>query len=217
VGTESDIVKNYAERSVGDLYNSVYSKYAGKEVKDYFIKQCQKFISKISEAKILEIGAGQGNNVATFLEAGFKKENTFANELLQERLVALQSKVLQQNIFSGNAITIDYNLKFNCIYQSTVFTSILNEEDRKHLAEKMWSILEKNGVIFWYDFIYNNPKNKQVKKVTMEEIRLLFPTAKKITFQKITLAPPIGRRVGKFYNWFNWSFLRSHVIAVNEK
>jgi phospholipid N-methyltransferase len=217
VGTESDIVKNYAERSVGDLYNSVYSKYAGKEVKDYFIKQCQKFISKISEAKILEIGAGQGNNVATFLEAGFKKENTFANELLQERLVALQSKVLQQNIFSGNAITIDYNLKFNCIYQSTVFTSILNEEDRKHLAEKMWSILEKNGVIFWYDFIYNNPKNKQVKKVTMEEIRLLFPTAKKITFQKITLAPPIGRRVGKFYNWFNWSFLRSHVFAVIEK
>jgi phospholipid N-methyltransferase len=217
VGTESDIVKNYAERSVGDLYNSVYSKYAGKEVKDYFIKQCQKFISKISEAKILEIGAGQGNNVATFLEAGFKKENTFANELLQERLVALQSKVLQQNIFSGNAINIDYNLKFNCIYQSTVFTSILNEEDRKHLAEKMWSILEKNGVIFWYDFIYNNPKNKQVKKVTMEEIRLLFPTAKKITFQKITLAPPIGRRVGKFYNWFNWSFLRSHVFAVIEK
>ena len=184
MGTESDIVKNYAERSVGDLYNSVYSKYAGKEVKDYFIKQCQKFISKISEAKILEIGAGQGNNVATFLEAGFKKENTFANELLQERLVALQSKVLQQNIFSGNAITIDYNLKFNCIYQSTVFTSILNEEDRKHLAEKMWSILEKNGVIFWYDFIYNNPKNKQVKKVTMEEIRLLFPTAKKLLFKK---------------------------------
>jgi hypothetical protein len=72
-------------------------------------------------------------------------------------------------------------------------------------------------VIFWYVFIYNNPKNKQVKKVTMEEIRLLFPTAKKITFQKITLAPPIGRRVGKFYNWFNWSFLRSHVFAVIEK
>jgi hypothetical protein len=217
VGTESDIVKNYAERSVGDLYNSVYSKYAGKEVKDYFIKQCQKFISKISEAKILEIGAGQGNNVATFLEAGFKKENIFANELLQERLVALQSKVLQQNIFSGNAINIDYNLKFNCIYQSTVFTSILNNDDRKNLAKKMWEILEVDGLIFWYDFIYNNPKNKQVKKVTMEEIRLLFPTAKKITFQKITLAPPIGRRVGKFYNWFNWSFLRSHVFAVIEK
>jgi hypothetical protein len=217
VGTESDIVKNYAERSVGDLYNSVYSKYAGKEVKDYFIKQCQKFISKISEAKILEIGAGQGNNVATFLEAGFKKENIFANELLQERLVALHSKVLQQNIFSGNAINIDYNLKFNCIYQSTVFTSILNNDDRKNLAKKMWEILEVDGLIFWYDFIYNNPKNKQVKKVTMEEIRLLFPTAKKITFQKITLAPPIGRRVGKFYNWFNWSFLRSHVFAVIEK
>lgn len=217
MGTESDIVKNYAERSVGDLYNSVYSKYAGKEVKDYFIKQCQKFISKISEAKILEIGAGQGNNVATFLEAGFKKENIFANELLQERLVALQSKVLQQNIFSGNAINIDYNLKFNCIYQSTVFTSILNNDDRKNLAKKMWEILEVDGLIFWYDFIYNNPKNKQVKKVTMEEIRLLFPTAKKITFQKITLAPPIGRRVGKFYNWFNWSFLRSHVFAVIEK
>lgn len=217
MGTESEIVKNYAERSVGDLYNSVYSKYAGEEVRDCFIKQCKKYISKISESKILEIGAGQGNNVAAFLEAGFKQENIFANELLSERLLALQSKVLKQNIFSGNAITIDYNLKFDCIYQSTVFTSILNEMDRKHLAEKMWSILEKDGVILWYDFIFNNPKNANVRKVTTSEIKLLFPDAKKISFQRITLAPPIGRRVGKLYQLFNWPFLRSHVFAVIEK
>lgn len=217
MGTESEIVKNYAERSVGDLYNSVYSKYAGEEVRDCFIKQCKKYISKISESKILEIGAGQGNNVAAFLEAGFKVENIFANELLPERLLAIQSKVLKQNIFSGNAITIDYNLKFDCIYQSTVFTSILNEMDRKHLAEKMWSILEKDGVILWYDFIFNNPKNANVRKVTTSEIKQLFPDAKKISFQRITLAPPIGRRVGKLYQLFNWPFLRSHVFAVIEK
>lgn len=217
MGTESEIVKNYAERSVGDLYNSIYSKYAGEEVRDYFIKQCKKYISKISESKILEIGAGQGNNVAAFLEAGFKKENIFANELLPERLLALQSKVLKQNIFSGNAITIDYNLKFDCIYQSTVFTSILNEKDRKHLAEKMWSILEKDGVILWYDFIFNNPKNANVRKVTTSEIKLLFPNAKRISFQRITLAPPIGRSVGEFYKLFNWPLLRSHVFAVIEK
>lgn len=214
---ESEIVKNYAERSVGDLYNSVYSKYAGDEVRDCFIKQCKKHISKISESKILEVGAGQGNNVTTFLESGFVKENIFANELLSERIIALQSKVLKENIFPGNAIKLDFKQKFNCIYQSTVFTSILNEADRKHLAEKMWSMLEKDGVIFWYDFIFNNPKNANVRKVTTSEIKQLFPDAKKISFQRITLAPPIGRRVGKFYKWFNLAFLRSHVFAVIEK
>ncbi len=217
MGTESEIVKNYAERSVGDLYNSAYSRFAGEEVRNYFIKQCKKFIPKISEAKILEIGAGQGNNVAYFLEGGFKKENIFANELLPERLIALQGKVLKHNIFSGNAITINYNAKFNCIYQSTVFTSILNVEDRKQLAQKMWTILEEDGVIFWYDFIFNNPNNTNVRKVTTTEIKSLFPHAKKISFQSITLAPPIGRRVGKLYQLFNWPFLRSHVFAVIEK
>lgn len=74
---------------------------------------------------------------------------------------------------------------------------------------------KENGLILWYDFKYNNPSNKDVKGVNKREIKELFPDAKKIIFHNVTLAPPIGRRVGKFYNLVNllFPFLRTHIIA----
>jgi hypothetical protein len=69
--------------------------------------------------------------------------------------------------------------------------------------------------MIWYDFKYNNPNNLDVKGVGKTEIKKFFPKAKKIIFHNVTLAPPIGRRVGKMYNLINFlfPFLRTHVIA----
>ncbi len=217
MSTENEIIKNYNERVRSEIYNSLYSVFCGNEVKNCFVFNAKKFVTNIDSAKILEIGAGQGNNISFFIDAGFKLENIYLNELLPERIEALLLKVNKNNVYPGNAITLKIDNKFNCIFQSTVFTSILNNSDRINLANKMWELLNDNGVIFWYDFTFNNPKNKNVKKVTRKNIKHLFPNAKKITFTKITLAPPIGRRVGKFYNLFNWPFLRTHLFAVIEK
>ncbi|MCA0429226.1 MAG: class I SAM-dependent methyltransferase [Bacteroidetes bacterium] len=217
MSVEQEIIKNYNDRDIGEIYNSQYSKFCGDEVKSCFVNNAKKFVQNIQNATILEIGAGQGNNIPFFIEAGFKTENIYLNELLPERVEALLLKVNAENVFPGNAITLNFQNKFNCIFQSTVFTSILNNADRINLAEKMWSLLNENGVIFWYDFAYNNPKNKNVKKVTRKNIKELFPNAKKITFTKITLAPPIGRKVGKLYNLLNWPILRTHLFAVIEK
>jgi phospholipid N-methyltransferase len=217
LSVEKEIIQNYNNRNIGEIYNSQYSKFCGNEVKSCFVKNANKFIYNIKSSSILEIGAGQGNNIPFFIEAGFKPENIYLNELLPERVEALLLKVNPKNVFPGNAITLNFQIKFDLIFQSTVFTSILNNADRKNLADKMWSLLNENGIIFWYDFAFNNPKNRNVKKVTRKNIKELFPNAKKITFNKITLAPPIGRRIGKFYNLLNWPVLRTHLFAVIEK
>ena len=66
-------------------------------------------------------------------------------------------------------------------------------------------------------FFYNNPRNPEVRKVTKNDIIKLFPEANKITFKKVTLAPPIGRMVSNLYSFFNYfKFLRTHLIAVIE-
>lgn len=105
------------------------------------------------------------------------------------------------------------------MFQSTVFTSILNEDFRKALANKMFEMLKPGGIILSYDFTYNNPNNKDVRKLTKKEIKKLFPNHKGIQFKKVTLAPPVARRVGKFYDLLNFLFpmLRTHLIAVIKK
>lgn len=207
---ENNNIRNLQE----NIYNSIYSGYMSAEVFETLKEHIHTFFSTTYNKTILEIGAGQGGNMNYIRNCGFTDDFIFANELLVERIAAFKKDYPNIKLFEGNAIGIDFGMQFDAIYQSTVFTSVLKDEDRVALANNMWKHLKKDGVILWYDFIYNNPKNKNVKKVTVTEIKKLFPEAKRFTVKKITLAPPIGRRVGRFYHLFNWHFLRSHVFVV---
>jgi phospholipid N-methyltransferase len=186
-----------------------------REREKVFGKILKNHFSDISNIQFLEIGAGGGSNIAFFKEAGIKPENIYANELLNDRVVQLRSNHADIHILEGNALQIQATQKFDVVFQSTVFTSILDTDFRKALAEKMTELTKKTGIVLWYDFIFNNPANPDVRRVTRQEVKKLFPLGKKFTFYRVTLAPPIGRRVGNFYPLLNSiPFLRSHLIAV---
>ena len=59
--------------------------------------------------------------------------------------------------------------------------------------------------MIWYDFHWNNPRNSDVRKVTRREIAGLFPGCE-IRLRRITLAPPLGRRLAplspRLYRFF---------------
>jgi SAM-dependent methyltransferase len=173
----------------------------------------------LSSQKIIEIGAGTGNNLLYFVSLGFTWENIYANELLEERYCSLQKRLPNATCIQGDALNLDYKEAFDVVFQSTVFTSILEENFRKELANKMFDMLKPSGIILSYDFTYNNPNNKDVRKLTRKEIENLFPNHRGIEFKRVTLAPPIARRVGKFYDLINFLFpmLRTHLIAVVKK
>lgn len=198
-------------------YNSVYSRLSSNERIKTAQKLVGQFLGNASGKRVLEIGAGQGDNVRLMKACGFTEKNIFLNELLPERIAAARQNHPTIKIYEGNAIHVAFEEQYDCVFQSTVFTSVLNTSDRKALAEKMWELLKPGGIILWYDFVYDNPRNKHVKKVTAEEARQLFPEAVAIEIKKTTLAPPIGRKVGKLYGFFNLPFLRSHIFAVFQK
>lgn len=197
------------------LYDSVYARLSDVEREKSIVRMLSEFMRP--DSTVLEIGAGHGGNISMLENAGFKRENIYLNELLPERIEHLKIQYPGMVIYEGDALKIDFKKQFDCVFQSTVFTSILDNNDRVSLAEKMWQLLKPGGVLLWYDFVYNNPANKAVKKVSREELLSLFDKSKKCLIEKITLAPPIGRRVGKMYNLFNFPFLRSHILAVFQK
>lgn len=218
---EDKIKEQYKNRDEKThLYNSSSSYVAfTEEERNLKIKEYLKtyFTSQdFSKLSVLEIGAGHGNNQKAFVEAGIKLQNIEFNELLPERIAHLKHHFPNNNIYEGDISKINISKKFDVVFQSTVFSSVLDDSARQKIAETMLGLLAENGIILWYDFIFNNPNNKDVKKVSIDEIKTLFPGCE-YHFQKITLAPPIGRRVGKFYMLFNVPFLRSHVLAVIKK
>ena len=179
--------------------------------------------SNISDKKILEIGCGGGLNLVKFIELGFEPENIVGNELITER-VSKAKKILPRaiEIIEGDALKLSFSPNsIDIVFQSTVFSSILNSKFQKELAKKIWSFVKPGGGVLWYDFTYDNPHNKDVKGITLKKIKELFPEAK-IRYWRITLAPPISRTVTKIhpslYHFFNiFPFLRTHLLCWIQK
>lgn len=176
-------------------------------------------IVPVEDKRVLEIGCGSGSNLNELLRLGFKPENLMGNELLEDRaLIARNSLPSSTKILVGDAAALQLPENyFDIVYQSTVFTSILDNAFQVKLANKMWFLTKPGGGILWYDFIYDNPRNPDVCGVSIKRIQELFPQGNIKTW-KVTLAPPISRFVTKIhpclYTVFNTMiFLRSHVLC----
>jgi len=107
------------------------------------------------------------------------------------------------------------------VYQSTVFSSLLDGAFQQRLADTMWRWVRPGGGVLWYDFTVNNPRNNDVRGVPVTRIRQLFPEGK-LRVRRLTLAPPLARAVTRvhprLYTVFNTCVcLRTHVLAWVEK
>ncbi len=173
----------------------------------------------LAALKVVEVGCGSGGYLLEFLRLGFAPENLTGIELLPERFAAarhvlpqavvlLQGDAAQARIEPGSV---------DIVLQSTVFTSLLDDTFQQHLAATMWRWVRPGGAVLWYDFTFNNPHNPDVRGMPLARVRKLFAQGT-ITAQRLTLAPPIARRVCALhpglYTLFNTlPLLRTHLLA----
>ena len=97
------------------------------------------------------------------------------------------------------------------------FPSKPDDGFQQKLGDRMWALTKPGGGVLWYDFIFINPRNPDVRGVPLQRIRALFPQGK-IHPWKLTLAPPLSRRVTRLhpnlYYVFNiFPFLRTHLLC----
>ena len=96
-------------------------------------------------------------------------------------------------ILAGDASALELpDGSFDVVFASTVFTSILDEDLRRRVAEAMRRLVRPGGAVLWYDFAFDNPRNPDVRGVRARAIRSLFPEGC-ASIRRITLAPPIAR------------------------
>ena len=180
----------------------------------------------LAGARLLEVGCGTGCNLLDFLRLGFRPEHLQGIELLPASVEwARRDLPASVRITLGDAAAAAASVvpeaSQDIVFQSTVFTSLLDDEFQQRLADRMWRWLRPGGGILWYDFTVNNPRNPDVRGVPVARIRQLFPHGK-MRVRRLTLAPPVARAVTRLHptlytvlNSMIW--LRTHVLVWVEK
>lgn len=177
----------------------------------------------VSNLKIFEVGCGFGDNILNLINLGAAPEDIYANDLIQGRIDTARARLPETvQLFTEDASeTALADGSFDLIFQSTVFSSILSNEMQVDLANSMLRLLRRNGCIVWYDFLYNNPKNKSVRGCSKARVKELFPGTS-ILFRRVTLAPPLCRSIVRLFPFMYpvlnvFPFLRTHTFALIQK
>ena len=173
--------------------------------------------------RVLEVGCGTGGNLLELLRFGFVPRNLAGIELLPDRFAhAMQALPAGVVLMQGDASLVKLpDESEDIVLQSTVFSSLLDAPFQWRLAQTMWRWVRPGGGVLWYDFTIDNPRNPDVRGVSVARIRELFPQGH-LSVRRITLAPPIARVVCRvhpaLYTAFNaLPLLRTHVLAWIEK
>ncbi|MBI4001535.1 MAG: class I SAM-dependent methyltransferase [Nitrospira defluvii] len=163
--------------------------------------------SSLQAVRILDVGCGAGFWIRDLIRWGASPQHITGVDLLEQRVA--EARCLSPEgvtVQCRNATALEFpDGSFDLIIQSTVFTSILDRDVRQRLAHEMLRVLRPGGLILWYDFHVNNPRNPDVRGVTSREIHQLFQGCL-IRLRRITLAPPVARVLAPI-SWFGCQLL----------
>ena len=150
--------------------------------------------TSLADKRILDVGCGSGQWLQTFLLWQARPENLFGVDLLIETIVEARHQLpIGVTLKVGNATRIDFvDQSFDLVFQFTVFSSILEDAMRRHVACEMLRVTERGGCIVWFDLSVDNPFNRDIRGIGKAEIRELFPQCK-IHFERLTFVAPVAR------------------------
>jgi ubiquinone/menaquinone biosynthesis C-methylase UbiE len=177
--------------------------------------------TNISKFQILEMGCGSGGVLTEFLSFGASPQNLFGIDLLADRLSHAKKWLSTSHFSNADGQDLPFpSQSFDLIMQFTALSSILDSSVRQKICSDMLRVLKPSGLILWYDF-WLNPTNSQTHGIRPAEIRRLFSGCR-FDFQRITLAPPIARRLVPV-SWLFCAFLEKlkifnthYLVAISE-
>ena len=216
------VVERYARRDAGDRYSLLRPEVwqmVQERQRALLMLFTQLGWVDLSQRRVLEVGCGHGGNLLELLQMGFAAPNLGGIELLTERAAAARERLPEAvNLRHGDALVAEVApASQDAVYVSTVFSSLLDDAFQQRLADTMWTWVKPGGGVLWYDFTFDNPRNPDVRGVTLSRMRALFPRGV-VQARRVTLAPPLARALCRVHpalytvaNTVPW--LRTHVLA----
>jgi SAM-dependent methyltransferase len=148
-----------------------------------------------AETRVLEVGCGHRGWFPDLLAFGVREPNLLGIDLDESRVGLAHAAFPAADLRVGDASSMPYpDASVELVVCSTVFTSILSGAMRTAVAREIERVLRPGGALLWYDFAFDNPRNKSVRAVKRAELLSLFP-ALRGEVQRVTLAPPLARLI----------------------
>lgn len=151
-------------------------------------------VSRLDETRVLEVGCGSGHWLRELVQWGVRPDHLVGIDLIDERLSAARARCAPHvQLAAASAAALPFaDGAFDIVLQSTVLTSVLDASIRARIAAEMMRVLRPGGLVLWYDFLVDNPRNRDVRGVDRRELSRLFPDCE-LDVRRVTLAPPIAR------------------------
>jgi ubiquinone/menaquinone biosynthesis C-methylase UbiE len=172
-----------------------------------------------AESATLEIGCGVIGWGRELLEWGVQPSRMHGIDLSPSRIDRARSNLPGVDFRVGDATALPWEpASFDLVIASTVLTSILDGEVRRLVADEIVRVMAPGGALLWYDFAFDNPRNRHVRKVDRPELQGLFaPLGGEV--RSLTLAPPLARLVSPVSSWLAAALgeiplLQTHLLAV---
>ncbi|HEY7894250.1 MAG TPA: class I SAM-dependent methyltransferase [Gemmatimonadaceae bacterium] len=151
-------------------------------------------VSRLDDARVLEIGCGGGHWLRELVQWGVRPDHLVGIDLIGERLASARERCAPTvQLTAASAAALPFaDGAFDIVLQSTVLTSVLDSIVRQRIAAEMLRVLSPRGLVLWYDFLVDNPRNRDVRGVRRRDLSRLYPGCK-IDVRRVTLAPPLAR------------------------
>ena len=184
----------FAESDVYSLFNRANLFIVQQRQREVLTALKKNGFTDLSNLLILEMGCGGGGVLTEHLGFGASPENLCGVDLLFNRLLHAHHILPSSGFANADGQALPFPARtFDLVLQFTAISSILDPELRRNICADMLRVLKPGGMIIFYDF-WLNLTNPQTRGIRPLEIRGLFHDCD-FEFQKITLAPPIVRRL----------------------
>ena len=223
-GEQGRIREIFGQRSeIGDGPLDLYRFYAHQERQEVLVRFFRSIgLTSLRGLKILDVGCGSGGHLRRLVDFGAEPDKCYGIDLFRKSLDSARN--LNPNVIfvEGNAAQLPFPPnEFDLVFQFTVLTSVLDRQIQRTIVAEIRRVVRPRGYFIWHDFAYSNPKNPNVRGIRRSEIEELLDGFR-LSFQRVTLAPPIGRRAVRLspllYRALNCvSLLRSHYFCFAQR
>jgi SAM-dependent methyltransferase len=146
----------------------------------------------LSSLRVLDVGCGAGGFLRQLIDWGATPGHLAGTELQADRLDQARIRTASGVHWHLGGLDAFADGSMDLVSAHTVFSSILDDDVRRQLADDMWRVLRPGGWTLIFDFRYGNPRNAQVRRVSDVELLRFWPTERRL-YRSLILLPPLGR------------------------
>lgn len=175
--------------------------------------------TNLEDLRVFEAGCGGGYNLRMFIQWGARPANLVGMDIDPESTAYCLSRSPEILVHTGGADRVpEPDRAFDVSLAFTLFSSIHDEDMAEAIAGELFRVTRPGGLILIYDMRRDNPRNRAVHAVGIDDLRRWFPKCP-LKAHALTLAPPIARPIARWVPWLYGPLaavppLRSHHLVV---